>query len=156
MPTVHAAEHDQRRELRASQRRRDPARRSCVVYAPALSALARASAAARAPARASVVALITAPIAAKPAPTRKARWKPWVSATSRETVPATSAVCCVAIVASSARPMEPPTWRKVLTSPDASPASGPRMPDVAAIVTETNAQPRPAAVTIDGPSTWTA
>ena len=37
--------------------------------------------------------------------------------------PPTARVRCVAIVASSARPSEPPTWREVLTRPEASPAS---------------------------------
>ena len=54
---------------------------------------------------------------------------------------------CVAIVASAASPSEPPTWREVLTRPEASPASERATPATAAMVTGTNESPRPVVVT---------
>ena len=53
----------------------------------------------------------------------------------------------VAMVASTASPSEPPTWREVLTSPEASPASERATPATAAMVTGTNEKPRPVVVT---------
>jgi hypothetical protein len=81
------------------------------------------------------------------------RAKPAVIASPCDTVPSRSAVRAVASVASSARPRPPPTWRDVLTSPEARPASRPSTPAVAAIVTGTKEQPIPAAATIEAPST---
>lgn len=62
-------------------------------------------------------------------------------------------VRCVAKVARSASPREPPTCRDVFTRPEASPASPPATPEVAAMVTGTNEKPMPIAASSDGRST---
>ena len=56
----------------------------------------------------------------------------------------------VAMVARAASPSEPPTWREVLTSPEASPASERATPATGAMVTGTNDSPRPVVVTTPG------
>ena len=61
--------------------------------------------------------------------------------------PARSLVRWVAMVASAASPSEPPTWREVLTRPEASPASERATPATAAMVTGTKESPRPVVVT---------
>ena len=103
--------------------------------------------------RLSTSRLTSAPISAIAPPSANAWWKPSVSASACETSPASPAVRWVATAASSARPSEPPIWRDVLTSPEASPASVRRTPAVAAIVTGTNEKPIPAAHSSDGSST---
>ena len=60
---------------------------------------------------------------------------------------------CVATAARIASPSAPPTCWAVLTSPEASPAWSGRIPVTAAIVTDTNENPRPTAASSDGPST---
>ena len=60
----------------------------------------------------------------------------------------------VASVIRTASPRPPPTWREVLTSPEASPACPCLAPWVAAIVEGTIDIPIPAAVSIPGSTTY--
>ena len=59
----------------------------------------------------------------------------------------------MAIADRIARPSAPPTCCEVLIRPDARPASSGFVPITAAIVTDTNASPRPKPTTSDGNST---
>jgi hypothetical protein len=81
-----------------------------------------------------------------PAATTNAREYPALSATVTGTPPwpAASAACArsVAIVASTARPREPPICREVLSTPEASPASVMATPAVAAAASGVNSKPR--------------
>ena len=95
------------------------------------------------------------PRTAKPAPARNATLKPSVSAPgSAAGLPCAasirSSVRVLAIVASTASPSAPPICCDVLMSPDARPESSGEMPLTAAIVTGTNAKPRPNAARIIG------
>jgi hypothetical protein len=57
----------------------------------------------------------------------------------------------VASVARIARPSAPPTWREVLTRPEASPASLRVAPDIASVISDGNERPAPIPnITIDG------
>jgi hypothetical protein len=57
-------------------------------------------------------------------------------------------------VASTARPIAPPTWAEVLTSPDASPASRWVAPDIAIVIRAGKQVPIPAPSRISVGSTW--
>src|SRR3954454_14241819 len=108
----------------------------------------------RAGVRASPTAAASAPSAANPAPTQNAAEKPPVSAAAGAWPPSASAdVREEAMVASTARPSEPPNWRDVLISPEARPASFRATPATPAIVTGTNEKPIPVAVITDGTKT---
>ena len=64
-------------------------------------------------------------------------------------------MCCVASVISTASPSPPPTWREVLTRPEARPAWPCLAPCVAAIVEGTIDIAIPAAVSMPGDHTYT-
>src|SRR6185312_6146267 len=88
------------------------------------------------------------PIAATPAPTQNAAWKPEVSACGTAS-PAfvASVVCATATDESTAMPSAPPICCDVLISPDARPASFACTPASAAIEIETNENAIPTAIT---------
>ncbi len=56
-------------------------------------------------------------------------------------------------VARAARPTQPPSWRELLSRPEAIPASPGAMPVVAAATTGARTSPVPMLVTTDGPRT---
>ena len=94
-----------------------------------------------------------------PAATTNAREYPALSAavTGTPPWPAASAACArsVAIVASTARPREPPICREVLSTPEASPASVTATPAVAAAASGVNSRPRASEIRQPGPNTCT-
>jgi hypothetical protein len=59
----------------------------------------------------------------------------------------------VAMVASTASPREPPTWRDVFSTPEARPASENGTPAVAAAASGMNSKPRASAMMQPGPNT---
>ena len=59
----------------------------------------------------------------------------------------------VATVARTASPMDPPTWREVLRTPEANPASCWATPAVAAWASGVNSRPRARATAVPGPNT---
>ena len=61
--------------------------------------------------------------------------------------------CALATVARTARPSEPPTWRAVLTRPEAKPASERPTPNVAAAASGGKSTPREKAMMTPGPKT---
>src|SRR4051795_8625450 len=125
--------------------------RGCPTYAqPAATAATSsprcAAAACSREARLEPARARTAPASAIPAPTRKALWKPSVSATTTG-LPAAAGWSggLFATVARIARPSAPPICCDVLISPDAKPASCGSTPLTAATVLDTKARPRPGA-----------
>ena len=59
-----------------------------------------------------------------------------------------------AAVASAARPIDPPIWREVLSTPEASPAWLTGTPEVAAPASGVNSSPSARAMRQPGPSMW--
>src|SRR5580704_14347475 len=92
-----------------------------------------------------------------PSATTNAREYPALSAAVTDVAPwlAASAACArsVAIVASTARPREPPICREVLRTPEASPASVKATPAVAAAASGVNSKPRASAMRQPRPNT---
>ena len=103
----------------------------------------------------SVTNVSTAATVTRPAPTRKARLKPAVSASAVDSPsPISAAVRCVASEISTARPSPPPTCRAVLTRLEVRPASWGAALCVAAIVDATTDRPMPAATRMPGNITY--
>ena len=58
----------------------------------------------------------------------------------------------VASVASTARPIAPPTWALVLTRPEARPASSGVAPDIASVISDGKEMPTPTPISSIGGS----
>src|SRR5580693_4168456 len=127
----------------------DPARR---LFHSAAGTLARAR-----PRMAGTMNAARAAAIDSPAATTNAREYPASRAAATDVAPwpAASAACArsVAIVASTARPREPPICREVLRTPEASPASVKATPAVAAAASGVNSRPRASAIRQPGPNT---
>lgn len=76
---------------------------------------------------------------------------PEVSRSRTESDAAAPAVAAAATALIEARPMLPPSWRALLSRPDAIPASFGATPAVAALAIGTSSGPMPKLVTRDGP-----